>query len=262
MRLQSIRPVFSIPSLSTILYTIVNAVLPPVLLLLVLRELTPIAFGLLALSKWRTIAVKPQYWLANIRANAVDIIVGFSTLLFMHDANEAAASDAAFFFVQVGWAVWYAVWLLVIKPRSSELMVGLQAAAGLVLGLSALFLYSDRVPEFLLVVIAWIVGASSARHFLSSYEESFIGAISFMWGFFVAQLAWLLNRWLIVYELVSVIRIPQITLLVMLAAYSFAEIYHLTKHGRLTSSRKNQIIAFGTIIMVIVVVVSDWSGNV
>jgi len=245
-----------------VLHIVLNAVLSPVLLILVLRELTVLAGLILLISKWRTIAIKPRYWFANIRANAVDIIVGFSVLLFMHDSRLAAAEDTRFFVVMVAWAVAYSVWLLYVKPKSSEIWVSLQAGAAMVLGLSALFLYSDSVPETGLVLLAWLIATASARHFLSSYEEPYINSISMLWGFFVAQIAWLLNRWLIVYEIADVIRIPQISLLMVLAGYSVAELYHLAKTGKLTIRRRQQIILFGASLMVLVIVLSDWDGNV
>jgi hypothetical protein len=250
-------------SLSSVLYTSLNAVLSPVLLLLVMRELTLLAIALLIVSKWRTVAIRPRYWFANIRANSVDFVVGLSTIAFMHDANKAVmAGNDRFIAPLLFWAISYFVWLLFIKPRSGELMVGLQAAASLALGLSAIFLYADRLTEVLVIVAAWVVGSVSARHFLSSYEEPYIGAISVIWGVLVAQLAWLANRWLIVYELFDIVRIPQITLICLLAGYSIAELYHLAKQGKLTSKLKTQIIGFGAALLVVVVVLSDWSGTV
>ena len=181
----------------------------------------------------------------------------------MHDANRAIEGDSIFVFVLAGWAIWYGVWLLVIKPRSSELMVGLQAAAGLGLGLTSLMLYAERLPEIAVVVLAFIVGAASFRHFLSSYEETYITPISLIVGFFVAQLTWLLGRWLTVYELANdVVRIPQLTLICLVFTYMIAELYHQSAHKKLTKKMRRRILGVGTAVLFVVVVASDWTQSI
>ena len=47
------------------------------------------------------------FWLANLRANAVDIIVGLSAVVFIIQADSALG--------QVVWAALYAGWLLVVN---------------------------------------------------------------------------------------------------------------------------------------------------
>src|SRR5579864_9010093 len=76
-----------------------------------------LALAIILLSKWRMFAVRPRYWPANIRANAVDIIVGVSFLVLMvHSGTQLW---------QLILALLYAVWLLVIKPGTSALTVSL-----------------------------------------------------------------------------------------------------------------------------------------
>src|ERR1700760_584270 len=64
-------------------YFVYNALLPLLVFLLVRISFTQLALALILLSKWRMIAVRPRFWSANIRANAIDIIVGVSVLSFM-----------------------------------------------------------------------------------------------------------------------------------------------------------------------------------
>ena len=71
-------------------------------------------------------AVRPRFWPAIIRANAVDIMVGLSAVLFM--ANSTSG------YLQLLWAVLYAVWLLVIKPATGTFMVATQAMVGQLCG--------------------------------------------------------------------------------------------------------------------------------
>ena len=70
------------------LYVGLNVLLPLLVLALVRLQFIPLAIILIILAKWRMLAVKPRYWLANIRSNLVDIFVGLSILSFMASTNN------------------------------------------------------------------------------------------------------------------------------------------------------------------------------
>src|SRR5215471_21744975 len=85
----------------------------PILLLILVRlqgGFIQLALSLVLLSKWRMFAVRPRFWPTIVRANAVDIMIGLSAVLFMAHAQSG--------YFQLLWAALYAVWLLVIKPAS------------------------------------------------------------------------------------------------------------------------------------------------
>src|SRR5690348_2835274 len=115
-----------------------TALLPAVIFVLVRINVVPLAFVVILLSKWRMFAVKPRHWPAIIRANAVDLIVGISLLVFMAQSGTSLW--------QLIWAVSYGIWLLSIKPGSSTLMVSLQALIAQTVGLMALFLRWGDIP--------------------------------------------------------------------------------------------------------------------
>src|SRR6478609_878882 len=117
---------------SYIIHILLTALLPALVFVFVRLEFIEIAAAVILLSKWRMLAVKPRHWPANIRANAVDITVGLSLLIFMtHSGSQS---------MQLIWAVLYGVWLVVIKPRSTMLGVSAQALISMFLGLTAIFL--------------------------------------------------------------------------------------------------------------------------
>src|SRR5882724_1852913 len=81
-------------------------VLPVVVFILVRLNFVQLALSVIVLSKWRMFAVRPRFWPANIRANAVDLMVGLSIVLFMsHSVTNP--------WLQLVWAALYAVWLIV-----------------------------------------------------------------------------------------------------------------------------------------------------
>jgi hypothetical protein len=61
---------------SHLIHVGLNIALPLVAYILVRTDFVSIAVLLILLSKWRMFAVQPRYWIANLIANGVDIMVG------------------------------------------------------------------------------------------------------------------------------------------------------------------------------------------
>src|SRR3954469_23496144 len=68
---------------SHIFYLALNGLLPILAYILVRIDFVAIAIFLIFLSKWRMFAVRPRYWVANLIANGVDIMVAVSLVVFM-----------------------------------------------------------------------------------------------------------------------------------------------------------------------------------
>ncbi len=235
------RPIF-------FLYKILNILLPIGLLILIRVGLAELAIVLVLLSKWRVFAVKPRHMLANLRSNSVDIIVKISTLAFIIDAETLTE--------QMIWTAWYILWLVVIKPASSKSWMSFQAAAAHILGVGAAFLFSNNISDVMLLAIVWFVSLSSARHFISSYEEEKTQLISHLWALFVLQLAWVLNYWLLVY-----IFIPQLIFIIAVVGYAMASVYDAAKRDDLKKSFIRQQTAMTLVILILIIALADWQGN-
>lgn len=207
-----------------------------------------LAFPLILLSKWRMFAVRPRYWLANLRANAVDIMVGFSLVVFM--GNTTAANW------QLIWAIAYGLWLIVIKPGSNVFMVTVQALLGQVLALMALFIAWSDAPLAALVVSAWAVCYLSARHFFSSFDEPYSSLFAHTWGYFAGALVWVLGHWLLFYA-----SIAQPTLLLNVIGLGLGTMYYLNETDKLSVLLRRQFIFIMTAVIVIVLVFSDWGDQ-
>lgn len=233
---------------SHLLHIVLVAVLPALLFVFVRIELEAVAFALVLMSKWRMFAVRPRHWPANVRANSVDLIVGLSALIFM--ANTGAAAWQLF------WAGYYAVWLLLLKPRSDLLSISAQAAVAQVSGLMAVFLNWSDASLGVLVVLAWIVCYSAARHFFISFEEPYTSLFSHTWGYFGAALTWLLGHWLLFYG-----SLAQATLLIGVLGYGLAGLYYLDQRDKLSVFVRRQFVFIMMAIVVIVLVFSNWGDN-
>lgn len=233
---------------SHFLHIILMALLPALTFVLVRLNFVGLAAALILLSKWRTLAVKPRHWPANIRANAVDIIVGLAILIFMiHSGSQLA---------QLFWAIAYGVWLIVIKPRSDVLGITIQAMIALFAGLTAVFLNWSGSPAIGLMILAWLVCYSAARQFFTAFDEPLSRYLSDSWAYFGAATTWALSHWLLFYG-----PIAQPALLLSVIGFSLAGIYYLDHEDKLTLMLRRQLIFVMLAVVVIVLVFSNWGDK-
>ncbi len=212
--------------LSEIVYVLLNVGVAAVIFAVVLTVVSPLpAYLLILLSKWRVLAVRPQYWVTNIVSNAVDIIIGISVVTLLYAASGAI-------YMQILLTVLYIAWLLFLKPQSKRTFVVLQAGVGLFLGIEALATVSYSWWSSAVVLVMWVIGVTTARHALGAYKESHFALLSFVWGVIVAELGWMFYHWQFAYQLPGAggLMLAQsaiiITLLGFLAERGYVSYYH------------------------------------
>lgn len=230
--------------LASVFHIILTLLLPILVYVLVAMHFALAAVVLILLSKWRMFAVKPRHWPANIRANAIDIIVGLSLVVFMMTAQQAGSQ-----LFQMFWAAAYAVWLLFIKPGSQVISVSAQAIIGQFLGLTALFVRFGGVDPAILVLAAWGVCYLAARHFLASFDEPLTRFFSYLWGYFGATVVWILSHYLL-----SRGAFFQPVLLINVISFGLATLYYLHETDRLSKFYQRQITFIVLSIVVILVI--------
>lgn len=222
--------------------------LPTLVFVLVRINFVQLAMALVVLSKWRMFAVRPRYWPANIRANAVDIMVGVSLVIFM------AHTDV--FNWHLLWAFLYGVWLIFIKPGASTLMVSLQAYTGQILALMALFLAWKNASLASLVFAVWVICYLSARHFFTGFDEPHSSLYAHAWGYFAGALMWVLAHWLLFYGLLA-----QPTLLLGVISLTCGGLYYLEETDKLSLLIRRQFILITVAIIVVILVFSGWGDK-
>jgi hypothetical protein len=234
---------------SQLLHLGYNLLVPLLVFLLVRTSFVQLALSLILLSKWRMFAVRPRFWLANIRANAVDMIIGVSVLAFMIGTGNE--------WLQLFWAVLWAGWLIFIKPTTSVLWVSLQALIGFVAGLMALFLVWDHAPIARLVLAAGLLCFFAAHHFFDSFDEPYAKLLSFIWGYFGAALVWILGHWLLFYGFVA-----QPTLLLIALGFGLGALYYLDHFDKLSQNLRRQFVFIMIAVVVVVLTFSDWGSKI
>ncbi len=225
-----------------------NIVLALLVFTLVRIDFVQLALALILLSKWRMFVVRPRFWPANIRANSIDIIVSVSLLMFMvHGGGNQ--------WLQLGWTLAYAVWLVAIKPASATIMVAAQALLGLLAGLTALFIGWGGGALYWLVAASAIICYMAARHFFDSFAEPYARLLSYLWAYFGGALVWVLSHWLLFYGFMA-----QPTLLLVALGYALAALYYLDHYGRLTKMVRLEIVL--TTVAIVASVVVSLGANV
>jgi len=222
----------------------------PILVYVFVRiNLVPVAVAVVLLSKWRVLAVRPRHWMAYLRANAVDITVGISIVVFMSHTNAMVW--------QLVWAALYAVWLLLVKPGTRLLSVAFQASLAQLFGLMALYMTWGGSTTVAIVLGTWAVAYVSARHFFSAFDEPYTRFLTDSWALFAASLAWILSHWLLFYGVVS-----QPTLLLTILGYGLGAMYYLEQNDKLSKLARRQFIFIMIAVVVVVLVFSDWGSKV
>jgi hypothetical protein len=234
---------------ATLLHMIYLLLLPLLMLVLVRAKFVEAAVAVIILSKWRMFSVRPRYWVANVRANLVDIVVGVSVVVFM-----AHSTRVQWLLV---WAALYSMWLLFIKPRSDNASIGLQAFISQGLGLTALFNNYSATPQVLIVFTTWLICFGAARHFLATSEDETNRPLAHLWAVFASEMGLILGHWNIVYGGF----LPQVVLIISTIGYTLGVGYYIHRTRGINSGLRKQLMAITVVVLLMVVVLSDWQSK-
>jgi hypothetical protein len=216
-------------------------------------ELVLLATILVLLSKWRVFAVQPRFWLPNVRANLVDIIVGIGSIIMIFQAPHA--------WLAIVWSLLYLIWLLFLKPQSEELWVGAQAFWAQFIGLLAIFAVPTFVKHPLVMcAFAWLIAWSAARHFFTNYEEPHYRTLGLTWGFLSSLLAWLSLHWLQYYVIFNM-KLALVVFVVSIVSASLGSVYHAYKKEALHKGILLENGLFAVALLAVILLTARWSAR-
>lgn len=202
---------------SNLVHIFLNILLGVGSVLVTVLSASPVLGLLLVLvSKWRVFAVRGRYLWLNIKSNLVDIIVGVSVVLITYYAG------ATFLPVDALLAIFYCVWLLFIKPMSSEKATLVQSLIAVFLGMSAAATAAANLNAIVVILVAFLVGYAASRHVLVQSSDRDFTLTTLVCGLVFAEVAWLCQSWAIVYTFgASGIRIPQVAIILTIFAFVY-----------------------------------------
>lgn len=238
--------------LSEAVYIVLNIALAGAVLAVIIstESLLP-AVALILLSKWRVLAVRPRYWITNIKANLVDVIVSLSFVVMLFAAGEDA------FYLQIALTVLYVGWLLFVKPRSKRIFITAQAGVALFLGTTALMTVSYDWPSVFVAAAMWLIGYSTARHVLANYEDPHRSFYSLVWGFVMAEIGWLAYHWTFAYAIPGFggVQLSQTAIIVLAISFMVERVYaSYHRHNAVKSSEVTLPILLSVSVVLILMV--------
>ena len=199
--------------IADVLHIVFNLLLAAaVMWLVILFPTSPwAAYGLVFVSKWRTIAVRSRFWWPNILANLPDLLFGLGIVTLMWVSGSLV--------VQIILTAFYAIWLIVIKPLHKRHHVMIQAGLSQFVALSALFSIGYALQDWAIVLIVFMIGFSVARQALGTFDETNRSFLSAIWGLLIAELAFVTWHWTIAYQIVPGLKISQFAIIVTALAF-------------------------------------------
>ena len=241
---------------SNLVHIFLNILLGVGSVLVTVLSASPVLGLLLVLvSKWRVFAVRGRYLWLNIKSNLVDIVVGVSVVLITYYAG------ATFLPVDALLAIFYCVWLLFIKPMSSEKATLVQSLIAVFLGMGAAAIAAANLNAIVVVLVAFLVGYAASRHVLVQSSDRDFTLTTLVCGLVFAEVAWLCQSWAIIYTFgASGIRIPQVAIILTI----FAFVYNYARQAMIKYQddfRFKHIVGpvvFGVILIGIIVI---WFSN-
>ncbi len=207
---------------------------------------------LVLVSKWRIFAVHARYFFLNLKSNLVDLIVGLSVVLL---AFYAGTSFLPVHFVLI---CFYCIWLLFIKPLSSEPATLAQSLIAVFMGMSAITIMTSTVNSILLVLLSFLVGYAASRHVLIQSNDKDFTLTTLVCGLIFSEIAWLCHTWAIVYTFGSSgIRVPQLAIILTI----FAFVYNYARQAMIKYQEDFRFkhilgpVVFGAVLVGIIVII-------
>lgn len=206
---------------------------------------------LVLISKWRVFAVRARYFAINLKSNLVDMIVGVSVVLLAYYAGPS------FLPVDFILAAFYVVWLIFIKPLSSEKALLVQSLIAVFLGISAATILSANLNSIVITALAFLIGYAASRHILVQTSDKDFTLTTLVCGLIFAEITWLCHSWSIIYTFGTTgVRIPQVAIILTI----FAFVYNYARQAMIKHQddfRFKHIlgpVAFGVILVGIIVI--------
>ena len=171
---------------------------------------------LVLMSKWRVFVVRSRYVWLNLKLNLVDFIVGISVVLLAYYAGNTLLP------VHFVLMVLYVIWLLVIKPMSSETATLVQSIFAVFFGISAVAIATANLDAIVAVLLSFVVGYAASRHVLAQANTKDFTLTTLVCGLMFAEVTWLCQTWSIVYTFGDTgIRIPQVAIILTIFAFVY-----------------------------------------
>lgn len=207
---------------------------------------------LVLISKWRMFAVRPRFWLLNLKSNLVDIIISLSLVFLSYFSGVTLLP------IHYTLAALYILYLIIIKPLSKESGALIQSLLAIFLGTTAAILASASLDSIVVVILEFIIGYAASRHVLIQNPETEDFSLTvFICGLIFSEVSWLAHSWLIVYSFGTTgIILPQLSIILVIFGFVFHKVYaeFRKRDGEIKSVDVALPVIFGIITVAIIII--------
>lgn len=206
-----------------------------------------LAIGMVLLAKWRVFATRLRFWWVNILSNGLDFLVGVGFVCLIFYLNNFILM------AQLMVAGLYLIWLLLIKPASSQKMIMIQGLIGTFLLSSMMVLFMANWHSVWFVIGAGIVAYLTAYHFTTNadFDKKSVKIISGAWALVMAETAWIFWHWIINYHSVAGLKIPQFALVASLLTFLFYKVVIFSSNDEVSNPRALVVDLLASVVFVV-----------
>ncbi len=212
-----------------------------------------LALMLVVLAKWRIFAVKIRYWWVNIKSAVVDYTVGFSFVLLMSLLQEISL------YAQLIVAGLYAIWLIILKQKTSERFMMIQSLISILLFNIVICYFIDINYLLIGMLLEFVVSYFAVWHYLTNYDfdKKTKRLISGFWGMTLMEVMWMSYHWLIGYSIgYDIFKISQLSIVSMLLTYCLFLVLHYSYKEKNNKNKTHLMITpiFFSVLVVLVLI--------
>ncbi len=186
------------------------------------------------------------------------VLVGLSTALII-DMVPRLVTQRGLAVLYAGWLVWREVAAERQAASNANLLI-VQAVM-----FEAIFLMAAiwQTSSLLVLLLVWAGAYLSVYADLTRRGDRLAGVMAATWGVIAAEVAWVLQLWLITYTMRGgYVLVPQPALILTALAYLFGSILTSARAGSLSRARLAEYMVIAVVLVAIVVAGTSWRGNV
>ncbi len=189
----------------------------------------------------------------------MDFVVGIGIVLsaYYYYINNIGADYATWFYIIL--SIVYIAWLLFIKPLKTTTGTLIQSLFAIFIGSNIASMMLATANPIFIILTEFIIGYSASRHILIQNQHEKSTFITLICGLVFAEISWLCNHWMIVYNFPLNIFVSQTAVILTLAAFFFDHTYKsIEKHD---GELKAEDILIPTIfsILIITIIILNFS---
>lgn len=242
--------------ISSVIYVILNIALVLMIVGVVNLFDSPwLGLVIIVISKWRIFSVKIRFWWANLASNFTDLLVGMSYVFLISYIGYEQL------YYQIGLAGLYLIWLLFIKPGTTEVKVMAQGLIAMFMANLALSIFAHNWHSIFFLIAEMFIAYNVMGHYLknSDFENQYTRLMSGIWGMIMMELAWIYWHWMIGYVFVAGLKISQFAIISTVLTFLAHKVLYLMSQDPGLDRRQARLdlIASGlfTIILIIIMIV-------